>query len=102
MMRVEQHPVLKIKNRENIEFMFNDKKMVGKDGDSLASALWANNIKTLRKTEKHSKNRGMFCGIGNCYDCRVYLKGKGLVRACITPIKNGMEFYSDDRGDMPV
>jgi len=99
-MRIKKHPIMDINKQENVEFLFNDKKIVGKSGDSLAAALWASNIKTLRTTEKGNKNRGIYCGIGNCYDCRVYLKGKGLIRACITPINSGMEFYSEDRGDM--
>ncbi len=96
-MRIKQHPIININKQEDIEFLFNDIKIVGKSGDTLAAALWANNIKTLRSTEKGNNNRGIYCGIGNCYDCRVYLKEKGLVRACITTIRSGMEFYSEDK-----
>ncbi|MFD2130448.1 (2Fe-2S)-binding protein [Pseudogracilibacillus auburnensis] len=99
-MRIQKHPVMKIIEKEDVEFIFNDTKIIGKKGDSLASALWANGMKTLRQTEKENNSRGIYCGIGNCYDCRVYLQGSGMVRACITPIKSGMEFYSEDRGDM--
>lgn len=99
-MRIKQHPVLEITEKENVEFLFNDMKIIAKESDTVASALWANSIKTLRQTEKDQKGRGIYCGIGNCYDCRVYLKGSGMVRACITPVRNGMEFYSEDRGDV--
>lgn len=33
----------------------------------------------------------MFCGIGLCYDCMVTIEGVGNVRACITPVREGMK-----------
>ena len=99
-MRIKAHPVIQISEKEKITFIFNNSEIVGEKGESVASALWANSIKTLRSSEKKGESRGVYCGIGNCYDCRVYLKGKGMVRACITPIYQGMELYSEDRGDM--
>ncbi|WRU97601.1 2Fe-2S iron-sulfur cluster-binding protein [Priestia filamentosa] len=32
----------------------------------------------------------MYCNIGHCYECRVSVNGQQGVRACVTPLKEGM------------
>ena len=32
----------------------------------------------------------MFCGIGVCFDCLVTVNGAPKVRACLTPVAEGM------------
>ncbi len=34
--------------------------------------------------------RGIFCGMGVCFDCLVTVDGRREVRACITPVRAGM------------
>ena len=99
-MRVKKHPVIQVLEKEKLSFLFNGELIDGVKGDSVASALWANNIKTLRLSEKKGENRGIYCGIGNCYDCRVYQKDIGMVRACIILLQEGMELFSEDRGNL--
>lgn len=94
-MRLTKHSVMSIKEREDIEFFYNGIKYEGKEGDTVASALWNENVKALRTTEKESRGRGIYCGIGNCYDCRVYINGRGLIRSCLTPLQKGMEISSE-------
>lgn len=33
--------------------------------------------------------RGPFCNMGVCQECKVTVAGRGSVRACLTPIKEG-------------
>lgn len=99
-MRIKAHPIVQIQTCGDVSFLFNNQEIVGKDGDTIASALWANNIKTFRYSEKLGECRSMYCGIGNCYECRVHLKNRGMVKACITPIHEGMTVFSDEREDV--
>lgn len=99
-MRIKSHPIVQIRISRDVSFSFNCQEIVGKNGDTIASALWANNIKTFRHSEKLGEGRSMYCGIGNCYECRVHVKDRGMVKACITPISEGMLVFSDEREDV--
>jgi aerobic-type carbon monoxide dehydrogenase small subunit (CoxS/CutS family) len=43
----------------------------------------------FRKTGT-GKARGIFCGMGTCFDCLVTIDGQENVRACMTHLKDGM------------
>ena len=71
-------------------------------GQSLAVALWANGIITLGYHSATGLPRGMYCGIGHCYECRVTVDGTPDVRSCLTPVREGMcvtlEKYRSGKG----
>jgi predicted molibdopterin-dependent oxidoreductase YjgC len=58
-------------------------------GETIAGALLANGQRAWRRTE-NGKPRGLFCGMGICFDCLVTVDGVSNVRACITPVSDGM------------
>jgi predicted molibdopterin-dependent oxidoreductase YjgC len=58
-------------------------------GQSLAAALLAAGRVTLRRSPGGTP-RGVYCGIGVCQECRVHVEGRGVVRACVTPVAAGM------------
>lgn len=58
-------------------------------GETIAGALLANGQRAWRRTES-GKPRGLFCGMGICFDCLVTVDGVSNVRACITPVSDGM------------
>lgn len=58
-------------------------------GQSLAAALLAAGQAALR-TSPSGQPRGVYCGIGVCQECRVHVDGRGIVRACVTPVAGGM------------
>lgn len=94
-MRVENHPVLgELSKRKQISIYFNDQVIQAYEGDTIASAMMAQGIYTLRNHEESGAGRGIYCNIGHCYECRVQTNKKKIVRACITPIYEGMEIYS--------
>jgi predicted molibdopterin-dependent oxidoreductase YjgC len=39
--------------------------------------------------------RGLFCGMGLCFDCLVSVDGHAGVRACVTPVRDGMRVERD-------
>ncbi|MBX3092716.1 MAG: (2Fe-2S)-binding protein [Cryobacterium sp.] len=56
--------------------------MVGIAGQSIAGVIMANNRLDLRRTAGGDHPRGVFCGIGVCFDCLVEVNGLRDVRAC--------------------
>jgi len=81
-------------NLETIEFYFNDKKLTGYDGEPIAASLLANGIKTIRACEITGDSRGIFCGIGHCYECRAEVNGIPNVRTCLTPNRQDTKVIS--------
>ena len=51
-------------------------------GQTLAGLLLAADRLTWRRTSFSGRPRGMFCGIGICFDCLVTVNGQRDVRAC--------------------
>jgi sarcosine oxidase subunit alpha len=60
-------------------------------GESLAAALVAEGFMTLRHTLKTGSPRGMYCGMGTCFECLVKVNGQPGVRACMTMVEAGLE-----------
>ena len=58
-------------------------------GETIAGALLASGQRAWRRTEG-GEPRGLFCGMGICFDCLVTVDGVPNVRACITPVIEGM------------
>ena len=56
-MRNSSHPIT---NKKKLSFTFNGKKYYGFQGDTLASALVANDIKTVGRSFKYHRPRGIF------------------------------------------
>ena len=60
------------------------------EGQSVAALLLANGWRAFRHTDKTHSPRGLFCGMGICFDCLVTVNGVPNVRACMTPVRAGM------------
>jgi aerobic-type carbon monoxide dehydrogenase small subunit (CoxS/CutS family) len=56
----------------------------------VAAALLAAGKRSLRVTPRRGEPRGLFCGMGVCFDCLVEVDGRPSVRACRTTVKAGM------------
>jgi len=101
--RIFDHPVLgALKENECVKFSFNDKEHKGLKGESLAAALLANGIRTLRHHEESGTPRGIYCNIGHCFECRVTVNGRPGVRACLTPLEEGMVVESGGKLPTPI
>lgn len=91
-LRIYKHPILgDLTKKRKISIYYNGKKIYGYEGEMIASVLYANGIRILRKTEKYKQPRGIFCAIGRCTDCVMTVNGIPNVRTCITPVKDGMK-----------
>lgn len=58
-------------------------------GETVAAALTAAGLRALRQT-KDGAPRGVYCGMGVCFDCRVTIDGEAGLRSCLTTVKPGM------------
>jgi D-hydroxyproline dehydrogenase subunit gamma len=45
----------------------------------------------LRLTAKRRQPRGLFCGLGTCFDCLVTIDGTPDRRACLVATREGMQ-----------
>ena len=54
----------------------------GVAGQSLAGVILAGGTLGFRRTSALGRPRGVFCGIGVCFDCLVEVNGLRDVRAC--------------------
>ncbi|MEK3857074.1 MULTISPECIES: (2Fe-2S)-binding protein [Bacillales] len=91
MARIIDHPVLgKLDDRKKIPFTFDGKEYEAYETETIAAALLANGVRTLRVHEESGTPRGFYCNIGHCMECRVHVNGQANIRACLTVVKEKM------------
>ncbi len=78
-----------------IKILINGRPHIAYEGENVHAALLAAGYRALRKTTKMDQPRGFFCGMGVCYDCQVTINGMPNQRACMTPVRYGMEIQID-------
>jgi predicted molibdopterin-dependent oxidoreductase YjgC len=71
-------------------FGFDDREIDFADGQTVGAALVNAGIYSWRVTRRGGTRRGLFCGIGICYDCLVTVDGAPNQRACQVPAQAGM------------
>ena len=95
--RIRTHPIIDFPKRKQLSFCFQKKRLVGEEGDTIASALHAAGIRTLTTSLKYDNPRGFFCGIGKCSSCLMRVNGIPNVRICIAPLKEGICVEMQDK-----
>jgi len=76
---------------EPISLTFEGDSIEAYASDTVATALLAAGIRTLTVTEVAGDPRGGFCFVGRCADCLVIVDGQANKRACVTPVRDGMD-----------
>jgi predicted molibdopterin-dependent oxidoreductase YjgC len=64
-------------------FSFDGRPIPAEPGQSIAAALIADGTRSWRHTRVAGEPRGVFCGIGICFDCLVTVNGEPNQRACL-------------------
>ena len=59
-------------------------------GITVAAALFNLGYDGIRRSVS-GESRGVVCGMGVCFECRVTINGLAHQRACITTVAQGME-----------
>jgi predicted molibdopterin-dependent oxidoreductase YjgC len=95
-LRVREHPILrKLELGRKVVIRVDGKAVEAFEGEPIAAALMARGIKVLRRTRKKKQPRGIFCAIGRCTDCIMTVDGMPNVRTCVTPVREGMEIWTE-------
>ena len=87
--RIENHPILETKNQQKIPFYWENQILFGKQGETISSALIANDIHIFNYHPKTNKAQGIFCANGQCAQCMVVVNGL-TAKACMTTIEEDM------------
>ena len=66
------------------EIEVDGRKIIAHEGETVGSALVAAGVRTFRHTPKQHQPRGIYCGIGLCYECAMVINGVPNTRACQT------------------
>ncbi|MEO7131951.1 MAG: (2Fe-2S)-binding protein [Dermatophilaceae bacterium] len=65
-------------------------------GQTIGGALLAAGTLSWRTTRLGGRPRGLFCGIGVCFDCLVTVDGSPNERACLVLAEDGMSVTTQD------
>lgn len=69
---------------------FDGRRVPAEPGQTVGAALWSAGIRSWRITREAGAPRGLFCGIGVCFDCLVTIDGTPNQRACQVPARPDM------------
>jgi D-hydroxyproline dehydrogenase subunit gamma len=78
-----------------ITILINGRQTTAYDGETVHAALLAAGHRQLRRSQTGSGSRGIFCGMGVCYECLVTINGIPNQRACMSEVEDGMEIVTD-------
>ncbi|MFS7872613.1 (2Fe-2S)-binding protein [Streptomyces asiaticus] len=78
---------------------FDGTTVTARPGQSVGAALVAAGIVAWRTTRREGRPRGLFCGIGVCFDCLITVDGRPGQRACLVPARDGMRLSAEGGRD---
>ena len=87
--RIQEHPILPVEPRDSVAFYWQGQKLIAKQGETIASALFANGVRIFGHHPKDGAPQGIFCANGQCAQCLVLADGKP-VKSCMELIRPGM------------
>ncbi len=73
----------------SITLWVDDQPLPALPEETLAAALARQDIVALRQSDNGEK-RGLWCGMGSCFECVVQIEGQGTQRSCMTKVRDGM------------
>ncbi|MDW6059312.1 (2Fe-2S)-binding protein [Streptomyces sp. FXJ1.4098] len=82
----------------SFDLSFDGRTIHARPGQSVGAALVAAGVVAWRTTRGEGRPRGLFCGIGVCYDCLITVDGRPDQRACLVPAADGMRLESGRTG----
>jgi predicted molibdopterin-dependent oxidoreductase YjgC len=97
---MKRNPLTLVAARPELSFQvtFDGTPLDALNGQTIAAVLWSAGITAWRTTRVDARPRGVFCGIGVCFDCLVTVNGVPNQRACLVPARPG-DAITTQRGD---
>ena len=77
------------------DLTFDGRPISGYADETIAACLVANGIGAFR-TDRAGAPRGMYCGMGVCFECLVRVDGRENVRACMTALGGAGRIETQD------
>jgi predicted molibdopterin-dependent oxidoreductase YjgC len=74
----------------HVSITFAGRTLQARAGQTVAAALMENGVRSWRRTRHRERPRGLFCGIGVCFDCLLTIDDRAAQRACLVPVRDGM------------
>lgn len=65
-------------------------------GTTVAGAMISQGTTAWRSTRNNERPRGLFCGIGACFDCLVTIDSVPNQRACMVRVCEGQQVDTDN------
>jgi NADPH-dependent 2,4-dienoyl-CoA reductase/sulfur reductase-like enzyme/ferredoxin len=87
--RIAQHPILPVEPRESAAFRWRGRELMAHEGETIASALFANGVRIFGHHPKDGSPQGIFCANGQCAQCLVMADGRP-VKSCMERVRPGM------------
>lgn len=76
--------------RKAFEIEFEGDRVTAREGESVAAALLAGGVRSVRSTPVSQATRGPFCMMGVCFECLVEIDGRPNCQACMVEASPGM------------
>lgn len=74
----------------SVALSIDGRPVLARPGESVAAALLAAGVTTFRRTAKTGAERGLYCGMGVCFECLVTIDGVANRQSCLIPVAPGM------------
>jgi sarcosine oxidase, subunit alpha len=83
-------------DHDAVHLRFDEALVEAQRTDTLATALIRAGVLMTSRSPKYRRPRGPFCLGGDCGTCLVRVDGRPNVRACVTPVREGMRVSSQN------
>ena len=87
--RIHEHPILSAPEQAGVAFSWQGRPFLARQGETIASALFANGVRTFGHHPKDGAPQGIFCANGQCAECSVVADGLP-VKSCMVVVHPGM------------
>ncbi|MBA2332291.1 MAG: (2Fe-2S)-binding protein, partial [Actinobacteria bacterium] len=88
-MRLPSQPGERLDRSRPLTFTFEGKRVEAFEGDTIASALFADGRRVFSRSFKYHRPRGLLCCTGSCPNCLMHVDGAPGIRACTEPVRAG-------------
>ncbi|MDN7183484.1 FAD-dependent oxidoreductase [Caballeronia sp. SEWSISQ10-4 2] len=92
-MRLESSAI--VPAERTVSFDYDGERVSALEGETIAAALAAAGRDIYRHTRAGNR-RGLYCGMGSCFECLVSVDGRQGQRACMTKVADGMSVFAQD------